>query len=78
MTDETTRHLHKNEPETELAQMPNPKYRVLVRLYPVDEPDATVLKEDWPVTSPHDIEAAAAVVARRAPGAIYNYEAANQ
>jgi hypothetical protein len=62
----------------EFAAMPSVKYRVRVELYPVDDPDTTILKEDGPGETTDDIEAAAAVVARRSRNAIINYEANNQ
>jgi hypothetical protein len=62
----------------EFADMPPLKYRVHVELYPVDEPETVILKEDGPGDTPDDIEGVAAVVARRSRSAIINYEANKQ
>ena len=75
MGDEAMRELVENEPENEFAQMPTPKYRVRVELYPANEPDITLAREDAPLDYAQE---AAARIAARAHRAIVNYEANNQ
>jgi hypothetical protein len=59
----------------EFAEMPAPKYRVRVELYPAEEPDVTLVREDAPLDYAQE---AAARIAVRAKTAIVNYEANNQ